>query len=49
MAEARDVLVVGVEVYLPRAVVRQDKLEVFDGASAGKYTIGLGQVSGPYQ
>ena len=31
------------EVYFPPLCVNQTELESFDGASAGKYTIGLGQ------
>ncbi|KAI8928208.1 hydroxymethylglutaryl-coenzyme A synthase C terminal-domain-containing protein [Entophlyctis helioformis] len=32
-----------VEIYFPKKCVDQTELEKFDGASAGKYTIGLGQ------
>ena len=32
-----------IEVYIPKYFVSQQKLETFDGVSAGKYTIGLGQ------
>jgi len=32
-----------IEIYFPYLFVDQSKLEVFDGVSAGKYTIGLGQ------
>ncbi|KAI8616457.1 hydroxymethylglutaryl-coenzyme A synthase C terminal-domain-containing protein [Chytriomyces sp. MP71] len=31
------------EIYIPKKFVNQTELEQFDGASAGKYTIGLGQ------
>lgn len=39
----QDVGVIALEIYLPRCYVDQSELEAFDGASAGKYTIGLGQ------
>ncbi|KAH6915828.1 hydroxymethylglutaryl-CoA synthase [Coprinopsis sp. MPI-PUGE-AT-0042] len=39
----KDVGVLGVEVYFPRRCVSESELERFDGVSAGKYTIGLGQ------
>ena len=32
-----------VEIYFPSSYVDQTQLESFDGVSAGKYTIGLGQ------
>ncbi|XP_065646495.1 hydroxymethylglutaryl-CoA synthase 1 isoform X2 [Hydra vulgaris] len=32
-----------IEVYIPKYFVSQEKLEIFDGVSTGKYTIGLGQ------
>ena len=32
-----------IEIYFPSTYVAQDDLEVFDKASKGKYTIGLGQ------
>ena len=38
-----DVGILAMEVYIPRTCVNQTELEAFDGASAGKYTIGLGQ------
>lgn len=45
MSEApRDVGVVAVEIYFPSQYVDQGELEVFDGVSKGKYTIGLGQL-----
>ncbi|KAJ3066735.1 hypothetical protein HDU98_009998 [Podochytrium sp. JEL0797] len=31
------------EIYIPKKYVNQSELETFDGVSAGKYTIGLGQ------
>ena len=39
----QDVGIVAIEVYFPSLCVNQTELETFDGASAGKYTIGLGQ------
>lgn len=38
-----DVGLVAIEVYFPAQYVDQTELEQFDGVSAGKYTIGLGQ------
>ena len=35
--------IVNMEVYFPSQYVEQSELEVFDGVSSGKYTIGLGQ------
>ena len=35
--------ILSLEVYFPSQCVNQTELEKFDGASAGKYTIGLGQ------
>ena len=35
--------IVALEVYFPHQYVDQSELEVHDGVSAGKYTIGLGQ------
>lgn len=32
-----------IETYIPQRYVDQTELEQFDGVSAGKYTIGLGQ------
>jgi len=39
----KDVGVLGIEVYFPRRCVSETDLEVYDGVSSGKYTIGLGQ------
>ncbi|KAF8809508.1 hydroxymethylglutaryl-CoA synthase [Phlegmacium glaucopus] len=39
----KDVGVLAMEVYFPRRCVSEADLEVFDGVSKGKYTIGLGQ------
>lgn len=38
-----EVGIVAMEVYVPSICVNQTELEAFDGASSGKYTIGLGQ------
>ena len=39
----QDVGIVAMEIYFPSQYVDQTELETFDGVSAGKYTIGLGQ------
>uniref|UniRef100_A0A8C5P8I5 Hydroxymethylglutaryl-CoA synthase n=1 Tax=Leptobrachium leishanense TaxID=445787 RepID=A0A8C5P8I5_9ANUR len=39
----KDVGIVALEIYFPAQYVDQVELEKFDGASSGKYTIGLGQ------
>ncbi|KAK7100645.1 hydroxymethylglutaryl-CoA synthase 1-like [Littorina saxatilis] len=39
----QEVGIIAMEVYFPSQYVNQTELEQFDGASAGKYTIGLGQ------
>jgi hydroxymethylglutaryl-CoA synthase len=39
----QDVGIIALELYFPFQYVDQAELETFDGASAGKYTIGLGQ------
>jgi len=38
-----DVGIVALEIYFPRSYVDQTELETYDGVSAGKYTVGLGQ------
>ncbi|XP_066155945.1 hydroxymethylglutaryl-CoA synthase 1 [Euwallacea fornicatus] len=38
-----DVGIIALEVYFPYQYVDQTELEQYDGASAGKYTVGLGQ------
>eukprot|EP00250_Pteridium_aquilinum_P012799 c20952_g1_i1 orf=359-1750(+) len=44
MAERpQNVGILAMEIYFPATSVLQDALETFDGASKGKYTIGLGQ------
>lgn len=40
-----DVGILAMEVYFPSQCVNQTDLEAFDGASTGKYTIGLGQTN----
>eukprot|EP01135_Chromosphaera_perkinsii_P007120 Nk52_evm3s704 gene=Nk52_evmTU3s704 len=40
-----DVGIRAIEVYFPSTCVNQTDLEAFDGVSAGKYTIGLGQTN----
>ncbi|CCE62634.1 hypothetical protein TPHA_0C04850 [Tetrapisispora phaffii CBS 4417] len=35
----------GIEIYIPNQYVSQTELEEYDGVSAGKYTIGLGQTN----
>lgn len=39
---SENVGILGMEIYFPSTYVAQSDLEVFDGASRGKYTIGLG-------
>ncbi|KAG7268297.1 hypothetical protein CRUP_023092 [Coryphaenoides rupestris] len=39
----KDVGIIAMEVYFPAQFVDQAELEAFDGVSAGKYTVGLGQ------
>lgn len=43
MSWPSDVGIVGIELVIPSLFIDQTELEVFDGASAGKYTVGLGQ------
>lgn len=49
LAEPKNFGIIGMEMYIPKKVISltqfvdQAELEVFDGVSAGKYTIGLGQ------
>ncbi|KAL8158884.1 hypothetical protein V2J09_000421 [Rumex salicifolius] len=42
-AQAQNVGILAMEIYFPPTCVQQEALEVHDGASKGKYTIGLGQ------
>ncbi|EGG24531.1 hydroxymethylglutaryl-CoA synthase [Cavenderia fasciculata] len=37
--------ILGMEIYFPKTYVAQEDLEKFDGVSAGKYTVGLGQTN----
>lgn len=39
----KDVGIIAMEIYFPSQYVDQAELEQFDGVSAGKYTVGLGQ------
>jgi len=39
----QDVGVLAMEMYFPKRCISEEDLEVFDGVSKGKYTIGLGQ------
>ncbi|XP_059615668.1 hydroxymethylglutaryl-CoA synthase 1 [Phlebotomus argentipes] len=43
MAWPQNVGILGIELFFPSLYVDQTELEAFDGVSAGKYTIGLGQ------
>lgn len=43
MSWPSDVGILGIELVFPSLFVDQTELEQFDGASAGKYTVGLGQ------
>lgn len=43
MDSQKDVGILAMDIYFPPTCVRQDALEDHDGASKGKYTIGLGQ------
>ena len=43
MSWPSDVGILGIELVFPSLFVDQTELEVFDGVSAGKYTVGLGQ------
>jgi hydroxymethylglutaryl-CoA synthase len=42
LPRAENVGILAIEIYFPSTFVNQDELEVFDGVSKGKYTIGLG-------
>lgn len=42
--EVKDVGILALEIYFPSQYVDQSELEVFDGVSKGKYTVGLGQL-----
>nr|ADI80347.1 3-hydroxy-3-methylglutaryl coenzyme A synthase [Panax ginseng] len=43
MASQKNVGILAMEIYFPPTCIQQEVLEVHDGASKGKYTIGLGQ------
>jgi len=43
MSWPENVGILALQVYIPKTFVSHDELEVFDGVSTGKYTIGLGQ------
>eukprot|EP00300_Choanocystis_sp_HF-7_P020239 c20546_g1_i2.p1 GENE.c20546_g1_i2~~c20546_g1_i2.p1 ORF type:complete len:476 (-),score=98.51 c20546_g1_i2:70-1431(-) len=43
MSRPENVGILGMEIYIPLTFIDQVKLEQYDGVSAGKYTIGLGQ------
>ncbi|XP_008777803.1 hydroxymethylglutaryl-CoA synthase-like [Phoenix dactylifera] len=43
MEERKDVGILAMDFYFPPTCVQQEALEAYDGASKGKYTIGLGQ------
>jgi len=43
MAGRKDVGILAMDIYFPPTCVQQEALEAHDGASKGKYTIGLGQ------
>ncbi|EAZ07863.1 hypothetical protein OsI_30125 [Oryza sativa Indica Group] len=43
MEQPNDVGILAMDIYFPPACVHQEALEAHDGASKGKYTIGLGQ------
>ncbi|ONK56713.1 uncharacterized protein A4U43_C10F11960 [Asparagus officinalis] len=40
---AKEVGILAMDIYFPPTCVKQEELEAYDGASKGKYTIGLGQ------
>nr|XP_010940908.1 hydroxymethylglutaryl-CoA synthase isoform X2 [Elaeis guineensis] len=43
MEGRKDVGILAMDIYFPPTSVQQEELEAYDGASKGKYTIGLGQ------
>uniref|UniRef100_J3MUY6 Hydroxymethylglutaryl-CoA synthase n=1 Tax=Oryza brachyantha TaxID=4533 RepID=J3MUY6_ORYBR len=43
MEDRKDVGILAIDIYFPPTCVQQEALEAHDGASKGKYTIGLGQ------
>ncbi|MQM14064.1 hypothetical protein Taro_046997 [Colocasia esculenta] len=42
-SQRKDVGILAMDIYFPPTCVQQESLEAYDGASKGKYTIGLGQ------
>jgi hydroxymethylglutaryl-CoA synthase len=42
-ARPTNVGIKAIEMYFPKRCISEEDLEVFDGVSKGKYTIGLGQ------
>nr|AEC13715.1 hydroxymethylglutaryl-CoA synthase [Catharanthus roseus] len=42
-AQQKNVGILAMEIYFPPTCIKQEILEAYDGASKGKYTIGLGQ------
>jgi hydroxymethylglutaryl-CoA synthase len=42
-ARPSNVGILAMDMYFPKRCISEDDLEVFDGVSKGKYTIGLGQ------
>eukprot|EP01132_Coremiostelium_polycephalum_P000677 gene677-837_t len=46
--KAENIGIHAIEIYFPSTYVAQEDLEKFDGVSAGKYTIGLGQTNMAY-
>ncbi|EGC30092.1 hydroxymethylglutaryl-CoA synthase [Dictyostelium purpureum] len=45
MSKPQNIGIHAIEVYFPSTYVAQEDLEKFDGVSAGKYTLGLGQTN----
>ena len=42
-ARPQNVGIIAMDMYFPKRCISEEDLEVFDGVSKGKYTIGLGQ------
>ncbi|XP_077235043.1 hydroxymethylglutaryl-CoA synthase-like [Tasmannia lanceolata] len=42
-SQQKDVGILAMDIYFPPTCIQQEALEVYDGVSKGKYTIGLGQ------
>ncbi|GAM26369.1 hypothetical protein SAMD00019534_095440 [Acytostelium subglobosum LB1] len=45
MTKPNNIGILAIDVYFPKTYVAQEDLEKFDGVSAGKYTVGLGQTN----